>query len=185
MKAVIGLGNPEIKYMKTRHNIGFMILDEILKRKGLKLSEKFNSFFAKSGDTLFLLPKTYMNLSGRAVVELMNFYKLSEKDILVVFDDVSLNLGKLRFRANGSDGGHNGIKSIINSLSSQNFDRLKVGIGPKPEQMPLESFVLGNFAQSEQDALKEVIQNSTEAIEDYLNNDFTFVQNKWNAFDGV
>lgn len=181
MKAVIGLGNPEVKYIKTRHNVGFMIVDELLKRNNnLALSEKFNSFFAKKGDTLFLMPKTYMNLSGRAVIELMNFYKLEPSDIVVIFDDVSLDLGKLRFRAQGSDGGHNGMKSIISSISSQNFDRLKVGIGPKPEQMPLENFVLQNFAQNEQEKLKEVISQSANAIEDYLNNDFSFVQNKYN-----
>jgi len=180
MKAIIGLGNPEVKYAKNRHNIGFMVVDELLKRRSLKLSDKFSSFFAKDGDVLFLLPKTYMNLSGRAVVELMNFYKLTERDILVVFDDVSLDLGTLRFRANGSDGGHNGIKSIINSLGGLDFDRLKVGIGPKPEQYPLEHFVLADFAPSEAPKLKDVIQKSADAIEDYLAHDLLTVQNRWN-----
>ncbi len=180
MKAIIGLGNPEVKYAKNRHNVGFMIVDELLKRNNLKLSDKFSSFFAKDGDVLYLLPKTYMNLSGRAVVELMNFYKLNERDILVIFDDVSLLLGQLRFRPNGSAGGHNGIKSIINSLGGENFDRLKVGIGPKPPQYPLEHFVLADFAPSEQPILKEMIQKSADAAEDWLSNDFVAVQNKWN-----
>ena len=180
MKAIIGLGNPEVKYAKNRHNVGFMVVDELLKRQNLKLSDKFSSFFAKDSDTLYLLPKTYMNLSGRAVIELMNFYKLSERDILVIFDDVSLDLGTIRFRANGSDGGHNGIKSIINSLGGANFDRLKVGIGPKPPQYPLEHFVLADFAPSEAPLLKEIIQKSADAIEDYLANDLAKVQNKWN-----
>lgn len=180
MKAIIGLGNPEVKYAKNRHNVGFMIVDELLKRRGLKLSDKFSSFFAKDGSTLYLLPKTYMNLSGRAVVELMNFYKLNVRDILVVFDDVSLDLGTLRFRSNGSDGGHNGIKSIINSLGGSDFDRLKVGIGPKPPQYPLEHFVLADFAPSELPVLKEVIQKSADAVEDWLEHDFATVQNKWN-----
>jgi len=179
MKAIIGLGNPEVKYAKNRHNVGFMIVDELLKRRGLKLADKFSSFFAKDGDVLYLLPKTYMNLSGRAVIELMNFYKLSERDILVIFDDVSLDLGVLRFRANGSDGGHNGIKSIIGAIG-HDFDRLKVGIGPKPPQYPLEHFVLADFAPSEVATLKEVIQKSADAVEDYLAHDFITVQNKWN-----
>ncbi len=179
MKAIIGLGNPEIKYAKTRHNIGFMVVDELLKRRGLCLGDKFSSFFAKDGDVLYLLPKTYMNLSGRAVIELMNFYKLDVRDILVIFDDVSLDLSKLRFRNAGSDGGHNGIKSIIGCIG-QDFDRLKVGIGPKPEQYPLEHFVLADFVPTELPVLKEVIKKSADAVEDYLTNDFVSVQNRWN-----
>jgi PTH1 family peptidyl-tRNA hydrolase len=105
MKAVIGLGNPDANYKNTRHNIGFMVLDRILGRKNLKLSDKFSGFFAKSEDTLFLLPLTNMNLSGRAVVELMNFYKLAPEDIIVVFDDASLPLGTLRFRQAGLTAG--------------------------------------------------------------------------------
>lgn len=180
MKAVIGLGNPEVKYMKTRHNIGFMVVNELLSRNNVTLVDKFNSFFAKKNDTLFLMPKTYMNLSGRAVVELMNFYKLNIEDIIVIFDDVTLDLGKFRFKKNSSDGGHNGVKSIINSISSKNFARLKVGIGQKPDYMPLEAYVLANFAQNEQEKLKEVIQTAANAVEDYLKEDFSYCQNKYN-----
>ena len=105
MKLIVGLGNPDAKYVNTRHNTGFMVLDEILKKKNLILKEKFKSFFVKDNDILYALPKTYMNLSGLAVSEIMNFFKLDVKDILVVYDDVSLNLGTIRFRASGSDGG--------------------------------------------------------------------------------
>lgn len=181
MKAVIGLGNPEEKYAKTRHNVGFMVVAELLKREDAKVSDKFNSFFAKCGDTLYLMPKTYMNNSGRAVVDLMRFYKLSPKDIIVVFDDVSLPLGKLRFRKDGSDGGHNGIKSIIGLTGSNKFARLKVGIGPQPEGWPLENFVLGNFTHKEQETLAEVISKSADAISDFIMDvEFSKLQNKYN-----
>ena len=181
MKAVIGLGNPEEKYAKTRHNVGFMVVAELLKREDAKVSDKFNSFFAKCGDTLYLMPKTYMNNSGRAVVDLMRFYKLAPKDIIVDFDDVSLPLGKLRFRKDGSDGGHNGIKSIIGLTGSNKFARLKVGIGPQPEGWPLENFVLGNFTHKEQETLTEVISKSADAISDFIMDvEFSKLQNKYN-----
>ncbi|GBF22997.1 peptidyl-tRNA hydrolase, PTH1 family [Candidatus Gastranaerophilus sp. (ex Termes propinquus)] len=182
MKVIFALGNPEIKYAKTRHNVGFMVADRLLSRKGLKISEKFQSFFAKDGDVLYVMPTTYMNLSGRAVVEVMNFYKLSVEDILVVYDDLALPLGTIRFRKGGSDAGHNGIKSIINSLSSKDFDRLKVGIGPQPEGMPSEAFVLQNFSANEADALNKILEISADAVEDYIKNssDFSLIQSKYN-----
>lgn len=180
MKAVIGLGNPEVKYAKTRHNIGFMVIDKLLEKNNVTLSEKFQSFFGKKGDVLYLLPKTYMNLSGRAVVELVNFYKLSVRDFIVICDDFTLELGTLRFRKNGSDGGHNGLKSIINLVGSSDFDRLKVGIGPLVENMPVENFVLGNFRQDEIQTLDKIIQIAAESIEEYLKTDIQNVQNKYN-----
>lgn len=180
MKAVIGLGNPEVKYAKTRHNIGFMVIDKLLEKNNVTLSEKFQSFFGKKGDVLYLLPKTYMNLSGRAVVELVNFYKLSVRDFIVICDDFTLELGTLRFRKNGSDGGHNGLKSIINFVGSSDFDRLKVGIGPLVENMPVENFVLGNFRQDEIQTLDKIIQIAAESIEEYLKTDIQNVQNKYN-----
>lgn len=180
MKAIIGLGNPEVKYLKTRHNVGFMVVDKLLKKNNIALSEKFQSFFGKKDDVLYLLPKTYMNLSGRAVVELMNFYKLNIKDIIVICDDTTLELGTLRFRKDGSHGGHNGLKSIINLTGSSDFDRLKVGVGPIPENIPIENFVLSNFTQDEQEKLNKVTSLAAEAVEEYLKTDIAQVQNKYN-----
>lgn len=180
MKALIGLGNPEVKYKNTRHNIGFMVMDKILEKNKVALVDKFQSFFGKSDDILYVLPKTYMNLSGRAVVEVMNFYKLSARDIIVICDDTSLPLGTLRFRKDGSHGGHNGLKSIINLIGTSDFDRLKVGIGPIPEHIPIENFVLGNFSDFEKEKLQKVTELATEAILDYLKLDFTTIQNKYN-----
>ncbi len=180
MKLIVGLGNPDAKYVNTRHNTGFMVLDEILKKKNLILKEKFKSFFVKDNDILYALPKTYMNLSGLAVSEIMNFFKLDVKDILVVYDDVSLNLGTIRFRASGSDGGHNGIKSIIKEISSDNFDRLKVGIGQKPESMPLDRFVLEEFKRDEKENMKKIIEIASDACLDWIDKDMNFLQSKYN-----
>ena len=181
MKAVIGLGNPETKYLKTRHNIGFMIVDKLLARNNIVLSDKFQSFFGKKDNVLYLLPKTYMNLSGRAVVELMNFYKLNIRDILVICDDTTLELGTLRFRKDGSHGGHNGLKSIINLTGSSDFDRLKTGVGPIPQNTPIENFVLGNFTQEESEKLDKITSLAADAVEEYLKTDIMHVQNKYNG----
>ncbi len=181
MKAIIGLGNPDLKYKNTRHNVGFMVTDRLLARKNLKLSDKFSGFFAKSEDTLFLLPLTYMNLSGRAVIELMNFYKLTPHDIVVIFDDASLPLGTLRFRAGGSDGGHKGVKSIIDTIGTPDFARLKVGIGEPPPNVPLENYVLGNFTKEETAVLDKTLEIAADAIEAYLQNtDIVTLQSSYN-----
>ncbi len=181
MKAIIGLGNPEVKYARTRHNTGFMVIDELLGRRSLTLTEKFKGFFAKSGDTLFLMPSTYMNLSGEAVIALCNFYKLTNKDILIVYDDVSMDLGRMRFRSEGSDGGHNGIKSIINNLGTNVFDRLKVGVGPKDPRIPLNDHVLRNFRQDEAELLASTIKKAADAIEEYIARGIKEAQNTYNS----
>lgn len=179
-KAIIGLGNPETKYNNTRHNIGFMVADKILEAKNITLSEKFKGYFGKKDDLLILLPTTYMNLSGDAVIELVNFYKLKPEDILVIYDDISLDIGTLRFRKDGSDGGHNGIKSIINRLSSQNFHRLKVGIGPKNPAMDLAAFVLQKFSKEELEIIDKVSKIAKDGALDWLNLDFEHLQSKYN-----
>lgn len=167
MKLIVGLGNPEVKYMKTRHNVGFMVVDKILQEKSLKLTEKFKSFFVKDGDILYAMPKTYMNLSGQAVSEIVKFFKLDIKDVLIVYDDISLPLGTLRYRTDGSDGGHNGIKSIIKDAGSKSFPRLKVGIGPQPINVPSERFVLDNFKNEELDKLAQILKVATSFVYDW------------------
>ncbi len=180
MKAIIGLGNPETKYNSTRHNTGFMVADKLLQFKDIRLSEKFKAFFAKSDDMLILLPTTYMNLSGEAVIELVNFYKLKPEDLLVIYDDISLELGTLRFRKDGSDGGHNGIKSIIKCLSSNKFNRLKVGIGPKNPNMDLAAFVLQKFSKEELEIMDKVTDVAKDAALDWLTLDMEKLQSKYN-----
>ena len=181
MKALIGLGNPEVKYKTTRHNTGFLMMDEILSAHNVSLSDKFNSFFGKKGDVLYLLPKTYMNLSGNAVLELMNFYKLTNKDILVIYDDATIEFGTFRLKKNGSFGGHNGIKSIINCLGSEVFDRLKVGVGPVPEHFAIDSFVLGNFTHDEMQGVNKMAKKSVEVVECWLKDGMELAQNRFNG----
>lgn len=181
MKAIIGLGNPEEKYKITRHNTGFLMMDEILNAHGVTLNDKFNSFFGKKGDVLYLMPKTYMNLSGNAVLELMNFYKLKNEDILVIYDDATIEFGTFRLKKNGSFGGHNGIKSIINRLGSDKFDRLKVGVGPVPEHFAIDSFVLGNFTSDEMQGVSKMAKKSVDVVDCWLKEGMEVAQNKFNG----
>ena len=181
MKAIIGLGNPEEKYKFTRHNTGFLMLDEILKAHNVTLNDKFNSFFGKKGDVLYLLPKTYMNLSGNAILEMMNFYKLKNEDILVIYDDATIEFGTFRLKKNGSFGGHNGIKSIINRIGTDKFDRLKVGVGPVPEYFAIDNFVLGNFTSDEMQKVHLMAKKSVEVVDCWLKNGMEVAQNKFNG----
>lgn len=181
MKLIAGLGNIGDKYYFTRHNAGFMVLDKLALDNNFSFREenKLKCFLAKSGDIIYIKPTTFMNLSGEAVRAVMDYYKINVKDILIVYDDIALDLGRIRFRANGSDGGHNGIKSIIKHVGTKEFDRLKIGIGPQPN-IPSENFVLQNFPKEQLEELKEILKRADEAIEFYLKNDIQKAQNKFN-----
>lgn len=181
MKLIAGLGNIGDKYCFTRHNTGFMVLDKWALDEGFSFKEdkKLKSFIAKKGDIIFVKPTTFMNLSGEAVRAVMDYYKIDVKDVLIIYDDISLDLGKIRFRANGSDGGHNGIKSIIQHIGTKNFDRLKIGIGPQPN-IPSENFVLANFPKDKLEDLKETLKRAVVAVEFYLSEGIEKAQNKFN-----
>lgn len=187
MKLIICLGNPGIKYSKTRHNAGFMFADNlaISIEAEFKNENKFKAEIAKGlykDEAIWIVkPQTFMNLSGEALLALNNFYKIDVKDLFVVYDDISLDLGKIRLRNKGSDGGHNGIKSIIKYAGTDEFNRLKIGIGPQPAYMKSEDFVLQNFSEDEFKILDEIIKKSTEAFLYYCDtSDLTKVQNKYN-----
>ena len=185
MKLIAGLGNIGAKYTFTRHNAGFMLIDSIAINAGLDLKENsrlkcFMTKFSNGGeDYLLIKPTTFMNLSGEAVRAVADYYKIDVKDILIVFDDLSLELGKIRFRPNGSDGGHNGIKSVIQHLGTKDVARLKIGIGPQPT-IPSEVFVLQNFSKEELDKLKETLIIAKEGIACYFTNGMQIAQNKYN-----
>lgn len=185
MKLIAGLGNVGDKYCFTRHNAGFMVLDKWAMDEGLSFREekKLKCFLTKlrynNEDLLLVKPTTFMNLSGEAVRAVMDYYKIEVKDILIIYDDIALDLGRIRFRANGSDGGHNGIKSIIQHVGTKDFDRLKVGIGPQPN-IPSENYVLQNFPKEQHEELKDVLKKSIEAVEYYLKNDIQKAQNLFN-----
>lgn len=185
MKLIAGLGNIGEKYCFTRHNIGFMVLDKIALDNNLTFKEekKLKSFVTKTKingeDILLVKPTTFMNLSGEAIIAVINYYKIDVKDILIIFDDLSLDLGRIRFRGSGSDGGHNGIKSIIKHLGTKDFSRLKLGIGPQPP-IPAENFVLQNFSKEQMDTLKDTIKKSINGVECYIKEGIDNAQNKFN-----
>ncbi len=161
MKAVIGLGNPGIKYSQTKHNVGFRLLDTIVKEAGYPYRDDFRGKVAEGRlndkRVIFLKPYTYMNLSGLAVNQLINYYKISNDDFLIIHDDMDLPLGKLRLRSKGSSGGHNGLKSIIGELGTQEFWRLKIGVGRPKEDLDVTNHVLSSFKKEEEIILSEVL----------------------------
>lgn len=185
MKLIVGLGNVGEKYTFTRHNVGFMLVDSIAVNNNLTFREntRLKCFMTnlRNGvdDYLIIKPTTFMNLSGEAVRAVMDYYKIPVEDILIVYDDLSLELGKIRFRPSGSDGGHNGIKSIIKHLGTQNVVRLKIGIGPQPN-LPSEVFVLQNFSKDELENLKPVLSKAKDGISCYFKEGISVAQNKFN-----
>ncbi|MEI8360833.1 MAG: aminoacyl-tRNA hydrolase [bacterium] len=163
MKLIIGLGNPGEKYELSRHNVGFLALDGLAKDLGLTFSEhkKTKSLLAKNSEFILLKPQTYMNLSGEAVVSALNFFKLTKEDLVVIHDDKDIELGKFKLAPSSRAAGNNGVKSIIDSLGSQDFFRIRVGIKSADlEMLPLENFVLGRFKKSE----VEIIKNQFDEI---------------------
>ena len=185
MKLIVGLGNVGAKYTFTRHNAGFMLADSIALNDNLTFRENsrlkclMTNLRDGINDFLIIKPTTFMNLSGEAVRAVMDYYKISNEDILIVYDDISLDLGKIRFRPNGSDGGHNGIKSVIQHLGTQDFARLKIGIGPQPN-LPSEVYVLQNFSKEDLETLKDVLTTAKAAISYYYEEGMAAAQNKYN-----
>lgn len=169
MKLIVGLGNPGKEYEKNRHNIGFTIINNYLKKyNNISIKKDFKSEYVKINDTIFQKPLTYMNLSGDAIQNLANYYKINKDDILIIFDDMDLNIGEIKIKKNGSSGGHNGIKSIISHFGNE-FNRLKIGIG-KPKNKDIISYVLGNFSKEENEILEKLNNNIFNIIDDFINN---------------
>ena len=166
---IVGLGNPGREYEKTRHNAGFRALDILADQMGVKVDKlKYQGLYAQAnynGGKVFLLkPQTYMNLSGRSVLQLSAYFNIPPQRIIVMFDDISLEPGRLRVRANGSAGGHNGIKSIIQEVGSQEFPRVKIGVGAKPHpNFELADWVLSTFSAQEEKALAVSLENAAKA----------------------
>lgn len=183
MKLIVGLGNKGEEYKNTRHNLGFIILDNYLSNKTLK--NGFNSLYIKLDDVFFQKPLTYMNNSGLAVKELMNYYKIKSSDIYVIYDDMDMEIGKIRIKNSGSSGGHNGIKSII-SHCGNDFIRIKVGIGHKREDAI--SHVLGSFSGEDIKIIKDKFELFNSLIDDICNDmSFEKLRNKYSGkgFDEV
>lgn len=186
MFLIVGLGNPGDEYNHTRHNVGFDAVEKIADKYNININrEKFKGMygegFINNEKVILFKPLTYMNLSGEAVKPLMDFYKLTSEDILVIYDDISLNVGRLRIRDKGSAGGHNGIKSIIAHLGTDVFPRIKVGVGqPKGD---LVKHVLGKFPKEEREVLDKVFDIAVEATETIIKDNTKEAMNKYNGIN--
>ncbi|MDN5341271.1 MAG: peptidyl-tRNA hydrolase, family [Oceanotoga sp.] len=185
-KIIIGLGNPGPRYVFTRHNVGFLTVDrfvELNKRyiDYKKISAKtFEGF--ETNEYVIVKPITYMNLSGQSLFELKKKYgEIEAQNIIVVYDDVELDLGKMRIRPKGSAGGHNGVKSIIGALNSDDFARIRIGVNKKPPYMDLADYVLSEFSKNELENIYKIIDPACEALEELLNEDVQNVMNKFNG----
>lgn len=187
MFVIVGLGNPEKKYEGTRHNIGFAVIDALADKYNISIKDKKHKALCGTGviqgvKVMLVKPLTYMNLSGDSVADVMNFYKLDpEEDMLVVYDDISLAPGNIRVRKKGSAGGHNGIKSIIARCGTQNFMRVKVGVGEKPEGWDLADHVLGHFSDEDSRQVREAVDDAIGAIVMMSRGDVDQAMNNYNA----
>lgn len=182
IKLIVGLGNPGAKYEGTRHNVGFDVLDELAKRAGASFTRhlKWRAYICKTPQGLLLKPQTFMNESGISVAAALRFYRWKPENVLIVYDDVSLPFGALKFRMKGSAGGHNGIKSLLQHLKDENFPRLKFGIGASASGA-MVGHVLGKFSQEEQKLLENRLASAADAVQAALSNGVQFAANRFNV----
>jgi len=185
MKLIVGLGNPGPRYAATRHNAGWRVAEALAQRAGAAAwRERFQALLAEirrgSEKVVLARPVTYMNLSGHSVRELMDFWKVESGDLLVVVDDLTLDVGRIRLRPEGSAGGHNGLESIIAHLGHEQFARLRVGIGPMPRGMDQAAFVLSEFTASERPAIEDAIGSAADAAECWITNGLQEAMNRFN-----
>jgi len=185
MYLIVGLGNPENEYSNTRHNMGFDVINQIADEYDIKVTKKkFNALYGMgeiNGKKVILVkPQTYMNSSGESVIKFKRFYKLSNKDIVVIYDDLDLNLGDIRLKAKGGAGTHNGMKSVVENLGSENFARVRVGIGSPENKDEMIDFVLQKIPKREREILDKSIINAKESVIVLLENGIDIAMNKFN-----
>ena len=186
MYIIAGLGNPDARYQNTRHNAGFDAIDVIAEKNHIPLDTiKYNALsgsgFIGGQKVLLVKPLTYMNLSGEAIIEFVRFFKIDPEDeLLVIYDDISLEPGKLRLRRKGSAGGHNGIKNIIAPLGTEKFKRIKIGVGSKPEGWDLKDFVLGHFSKEDQALMQDAFSRTADAVDLIVADEFDKAMNTYN-----
>lgn len=186
MFIISGLGNPDRQYEGTRHNAGFDVIDRIAEKYNIAVDTKKHRACIGKGiiggqKVLLAKPQTYMNLSGESIRSLVDYYKIDEEnELLVVYDDISLDVGQLRIRAKGSAGGHNGIKNIIAHLGTQVFPRIKVGVGEKPKGYDLADYVLGHFSKAERERMEEGYDNAVRAAEMIVTGQLNEAMNEFN-----
>lgn len=185
---IVGLGNPGFQYEKTKHNVGFEVIDSLCKKLNISLlSNKFNGIYSKfildNKEVYISKPQTYMNLSGEFVSKFINFYKIPISNVLVVYDDLDSEIGKLKVKKKGSSGGQNGIKNIINLLKTEEIKRIKIGISRPEKNISISGYVLSKFRIEDRPTIDMIIDKASEAILFYLNNDFAQTMNKFNGID--
>ena len=186
MFIIAGLGNPDRQYEGTRHNAGFDVIDRIAEKYNIAVDTKKHRAYIGKGiidgqKVILAKPQTYMNLSGESIRSLVDYYKIDEEnELLVVYDDISLDVGRLRIRAKGSAGGHNGIKNIIAHLGTQVFPRIKVGVGEKPKGYDLADYVLGHFSKAERERMEEGYDNAVRAAEMIVTGQLNEAMNEFN-----
>ena len=186
MFLIVGLGNPTKQYEKTRHNIGFDVMDALADKYNISISENKHKALCGKGviegmKVVLAKPQTYMNLSGESVRELVDYYKIDpESELIVIYDDINLAPGRLRIREKGSAGGHNGIKNIISHLGTQVFPRIRIGVGEKPKGWDLADYVLGRFAKDEEHVIREALDNAAEACGIIVDDEIRTAMNKFN-----
>ncbi len=187
MFLIVGLGNPGKQYEHTRHNVGFDVMDAIAEKYNISITEKKHKALCGKGviggtKVVLAKPQTYMNLSGESIAELLNYYKMDpEEEMIVIYDDISLAPGNLRIRKKGSAGGHNGIKNIIAMTGTQNFLRIKVGVGEKPKGWDLADYVLGHFGAADRAELEEAIGHAVAATELMISGETGAAMNQFNS----
>ena len=185
MFIIAGLGNPTREYEGTRHNVGFDVIDRISEKYNIDVDTKKHRALIGKGiiegqKVILAKPQTYMNLSGESVRELVDFYKVTNEEIIVIYDDVALDVGQLRIRAKGSAGGHNGIKNIIAHLGTQEFPRIRIGVGEKPKNWDLADYVLGRLADEEQPGNREALGRAANACECIITDGIEEAMNRYN-----
>ena len=186
MYIIVGLGNPGKQYEHTRHNVGFEVIDRLAEKHDILMTERKHRAFCGKGliggqKVMLVKPQTFMNLSGESVKSAVEFYQIGMDELIVVYDDVSLSPGQLRIRRAGSAGGHNGIKNIIAQLGTQEFPRVKVGVGEKPERMDLADYVLSHFSKGEWEMMEEAFKEAADAVEVMIADGADAAMNRFNA----
>lgn len=186
MYIIVGLGNPSKEYDKTRHNAGFEVIDMLADRMNVLVNEKKHKALCAKGaiggeKVVLAKPQTFMNLSGESVRAIADFYKVETNHIIIIYDDVSLEPGQLRIRLKGSAGGHNGIKSIISHLGTQEFPRIKVGVGGKPRGMDLADYVLGRYSKGERLIMNDAFEEAAQAVLSIITDGADSAMNHYNA----
>lgn len=185
MYLIVGLGNPESDYDRTRHNMGFHVINELAKEYGIDIArKKFNSEYEKTmieGQKVLLVkPQTFMNASGESVIDFVNFYKIELDKVIVIYDDIDIEPGKIRIRKSGSPGTHNGMKSVVHFLNSEDFPRIRVGIGKPEENEDIIEYVIGSVPEEEKKTLEEGVIKAKNAVVELLKNGIDVAMNQFN-----